>query len=278
MQPMLAAVGLHVLGKGECFATLWAAEGLLASVEILMLMEEAAVLETLPADVAQVRTAAVYVLTAVILHDGVVFENHATLWAFIGFESSVASLVEAQGHAVWESLIALLARKDAFLGMGHHVLGDRHLKLEFLAAQGAVERLFYCIIAVMVPQLTNCREDPLTFCTLKSTLLICLHLLLWSQKLLLPLPVLVSVFNEAAAVLEGKAAFFTGEGRELILVCVKVAVKVERLTAVESLPTLFADQTILFLSSHRVGVVLSVCVLILCVISIISQTLGQQLL
>ena len=281
-QPVLAAVCLHVLGKSKFFATLGAAEGFLASVKILMLMEEAAVLETLPADIAQVRPAVVCVLAAVILHDGVVFENHAALWAFIGFESHVASLVEAQGHGVWESLIALLTCKDAFLGMGHHVFGDRHLKLEFLAAQGAVVRLFYCIIAVVVPQLTNCREDPLTFCALKSALL-ARCLLLWGQKLLLPLPVLVSVFNEAAAVLEGKAAFFTGEGRELVLVSVKVAVKVERLAAVECLPALFAHQTVLFMFRHCIGVLLSVCLLIiftniLCAVRLTSQTLSRQLL
>lgn len=116
-----------------------------------MLMEEAAILEGLTADVAQVGARVVRVLATVVFHDGVVFENHAALRAFVGFQGGVTSLVGAQGRGVWESLTALLACEDALLGVGHHVLSDRHLKLEFLAAQGAVVRLFYCIAAVVVP-------------------------------------------------------------------------------------------------------------------------------
>lgn len=147
--------------------------------------------------------------------------------------------------------------------VGHHVLSDGDLKLEILAAQGAVVRLFYCIAAVVVPQLADCGEYPLTLCALKNALLHHLHLLFWSDELrLLTLPVFVSVFDEAAAVLKGKAAFFAGEGRELILMRVKVPVEVERLAAGEPLPALFADQAALFLLSSQISIHSSVCLLI----------------
>lgn len=97
-------------------------------------MEEAAVLESLAADVAEVRAAVVDMLAPVVFHDGVVFESHATLWTLIWFKSSVGFLVEAQGHDVWESLAALLAFKGALAGMHHHVLGNRYFELEILAA------------------------------------------------------------------------------------------------------------------------------------------------
>ena len=190
-------------------------------------------------------------------------EDHAALGAFIGFQSGVTSLVVAQGHGVWERLTAFLASENAFLGMGYHVLGYGHPELEVLAAQGAVVRLFCCIAAVVVPQLIHCREDPLTLCTLETSLLHHLQLLLWRNKLLLLLFMFVSVFNEAAAVLKGKATFFTGEGRELVLVRVEVAVKVERLAPVERLPTLFAHQTALFWLDCHIGVVLSVRLVII---------------
>jgi len=74
-QSVLAAVRLHVLGKGKPSATFRAAEGLLAGVQVLMLMEEAAVLEGLATDVAQVRAHVVGVLAPVVFHDGVMFEN-----------------------------------------------------------------------------------------------------------------------------------------------------------------------------------------------------------
>lgn len=114
-QSVLAAVCLHVLSEGKFFPAFRAAEGLLACVQILMLMEKAAVLEGLTADVAQVRARVVCVLAAVVFHDGVVFENHAALWAFIGFKCAVTPLVVAQGYTVRESLIALLACEDALL-------------------------------------------------------------------------------------------------------------------------------------------------------------------
>lgn len=124
MQSMLTAMRLHVLGKSEFFTALRAAEGLLACVQILMLMQEAAVLEGLTANIALVRPHVLCVLTTVVFHNGVVFEYHATLGAFVGFQGSVTSLVEAQGHTVREVLIALLACKDALQGVGLHVLGD----------------------------------------------------------------------------------------------------------------------------------------------------------
>lgn len=74
---------------------------------------------------------------------------------------------------------------------------------------------------------------------------------------------IISVFNEAAAVLKGKAAFFAGERRELILMCVKVAVKVERLSTVEHLSTLLAHQTALFWLSSQIGILLSVKLLVI---------------
>lgn len=117
MESMLAAVCLHVLSKGKFFTAFGAAERFLASVQILMLMEEAAVLEGLTADVAQVRACVVGVLATVVFHDRVVFENHSTLRAFIGFQSGVTSLVVAQGHGIWEGLTALLASKNALLGV-----------------------------------------------------------------------------------------------------------------------------------------------------------------
>lgn len=253
---MLAAVCLHVLSEGEFFTAFRAAEGLLTSVQILMLMEEAAIFEGLATDVAQVRARAVRVLAAVVLHDGVVFENHAALGAFVGFQGGVTSLVEVQSHGVWESLTAFLACEAALLGVVHHVLSDRHLKLELLSAQGAVVRLINCVGAVVVPQLIHCGEDRLTFCTLKTTVLRRFNLPLWSKELLLLLFMFIPVFNEAAAVLKSKAAFFTGEGRELVLMCVKVPVKVERLAAVEGLPALLAHQTALFWLHCQISILL----------------------
>lgn len=58
--------------------------------------------------------------------------------------------------------------------------------------------------------------------------------------LLLLLLVLAPVLDEAAAVLEGEAALLAGEGRELVLVHVKVAVELKGLAAVELLPTILA--------------------------------------
>ena len=69
VQSVLAAVCLHVLSKGKFFATFRAAEGFLACVQILMLMEEAAVLKSLATDVAHVRAHVVRVLATVVFHD-----------------------------------------------------------------------------------------------------------------------------------------------------------------------------------------------------------------
>lgn len=258
MESMLAAVRLHVLSKGKFLTAFGAAERLLASVQILVLMEEAAVLEGLTADVAQVRTRVVGVLATVVFHDRVVFENHATFGAFIGFEGGVTSLVVAQGHGVREGLAALLASKNALLGVRQHVLRDRNLKLEVLAAQRAVIRLFYQIAAVVVSQLVHSEEDHLALGALKSAVLRGLRLLFRSNELLLLLLVFVPVFDEAAAVLKGKAAFFAGERRELILVRVEVAVKVVRLPAGEGLSALLAHQTALFRLRCHIGALLSV--------------------
>lgn len=122
VQPVLATVRLHVVCKSKFLPTVEAAERLLTRVQVLVLMEEAAVLERLPADVAEVRAHAGRVLTPVILHDGVVFEDQATLGAFVRFQGSVTTLVAAQRHAVREGLTALLALEDALLGVADHVL------------------------------------------------------------------------------------------------------------------------------------------------------------
>jgi len=130
----------------------------------------------------------------------------------------VTSLVVAQGHAVWERLTTLPAREDAVLGVEHHVLRDGHLELELLAAQGAVVRLLHDVAAAVVPQLVHHGEDHLALCTLKTSLRLGLRRLLRRNDDFLLLFMFIPVFDEAAAVLKGQAAFFTGEGRELVLV------------------------------------------------------------
>lgn len=247
VQAVLPAMRLHVLGEGERFAALAAAEGLLARVQVLVLVEEAAVLEGLAADVAQVRAHLVRVLATVVLHDRVVPEDHVALWALIGLEGGVTSLVLPQGEEVMERLRTLLAAEHVLLGMSGHVLGDGDLHLKVLAAQRAVVRLFSIFAAIVVPQLVNGGEDGGALCTLKGALFNVFWLYLWREKwLLLLLPVFIPVFDEAAAVLESEATFFAGERCQVVLVCVKVAVEVKHLTAVELLSTVLAFQTRLF--------------------------------
>lgn len=122
VQSVLATVRLHVLCKSKFLTAFGAAERLLTCVQVLVLMEEAAVLESLSADVAEVRARAGRVLTPVIFHDRVVLEDHAALGTFVRFQGGVTSLVVAQRHAVWEGLTALLASEDVLLGMADHVL------------------------------------------------------------------------------------------------------------------------------------------------------------
>lgn len=122
VQPVLAAVRLHVLRKSKFLPTIEAAERLLTRVQVLVLMEEAAVLERLSTDVAELRAHAGRVLPPVIFHDRVVFEDQATLRAFVRFQGGVTALVAAQRHAVWKGLAALLAIEAALLGMADHVL------------------------------------------------------------------------------------------------------------------------------------------------------------
>lgn len=220
-------------------------------------MEEAAVLESLPTGVAEVRARAGRVLAPVVLHDRVVFEDHPALRTFVRFQGGVAALVVAQRHAVREGLTALLAFENALLGMADHVLGNGHLELEVLAAQGAVVRLFCCAAAAVVPQRIHRVEETLTFCTFKGALLRW-RLLLWGEEQLLLLFMLISVFDQAAPVLKGKATFFACKRGELVLVCVKVAVEVERLAAVEHHPAVLAQQAAFFRFRHRVTVLLSV--------------------
>lgn len=247
VKAVLPEVRLHVLGKGKCFAALTAAEGLLACVQVLVLVEEAAVLEGLAADVAQVRARMVRVLATVVLHDRVMPEDHVALWALIGLQGGMTSLVLAQGKEVMERLRALLAPEHVLLGVSGHVLGDGDLHLEVLPAQRAVVRLFNIFAAIVVPQLDNGGEDGGALCTLKGALLNVFWLYLWREKrLLLLLLVFISMFDEAAAVLESEVTFFAGERCQVVLMCVKVAVKVKHLTAVKLLSTVLAFQTRLF--------------------------------
>lgn len=243
VKSVLPAVRLHVLGEGEHLAALAAAEGLLARVQELVLVEEAAVLEGLAADVAQVRAHAVRVLATVVLHDRVVLEDHVALWALVGLEGGVTPLVLAQGKEVVERLRALLAPEHVLLGVSGHVLGDGDLHLEVLSAQWTMVRLFGRFVAIVAPQLVDGGKDGGALRTLKAALLHGFRLYLWREKWLLLLPVFVPVFNEAAAVLESETTLFAGEWRQVVLVCVKVAVEVERLATVELLSTVFAFQT-----------------------------------
>lgn len=253
VQPVLATVRLHVLCKSKFLPALQAAERLLTRVQVLVLMEEAAVLESLPADVAEVRARAGRVPAPVILHHRVVFEDHPALRTFVRFQGGVAALVVAQRHAVREGLAAFLAFENALLGMADHVLGDGHLELEVLAAQGAVVRLFCCAAAAVVPQGIHRVEETRTFCTFEGALLRW-RLLLWGEQQLHLLFMLISVFDQAAPVLKGKATFFACKRGELVLVCVKVAVEVERLAAVERHPAILAQQAAFFRFRHRVAV------------------------
>lgn len=69
---------------------------------------------------------------------------------------------------------------------------------------------------------------------------------------------LISVFDQAAPVLKGKATFFACKRGELVLVCVKVAVEIKRLAAVEHHSAILAQQAAFFRFCHRVTVLLSV--------------------
>lgn len=57
---------------------------------------------------------------------------------------------------------------------------------------------------------------------------------------------LISVFDQAAPVLEGKATFSACERGELVLVRVEVAVEIKRLAAVERHPAILAQQATFF--------------------------------
>lgn len=253
VQPVLATVRLHVVRKGKFLATVEAAEGLLARVQVLVLMEEAAVLERLPADVAEVGAHAGRVPPPVILHDGVVSEDQAALGALVRFQGGVAPLVAAQRRAVREGLAALLALEDALLGVDGHVLGDGHLELELLAAQRAVVRLLRRAAAAVGPQGVHRVEDAAARRAFEGAFVRWGLLLRGEEKLLL-LFVLVSVFDQAAPVLEGQAALLARQRRELVLVRVKVAVEVKRLAPVEHHPAVFAQHAALFGFRRRVGV------------------------
>lgn len=275
-RPVLTTVCLHVLGEGKRLATLTAAEGFLACVQVLVLVEEATVLEGLAADVAEVRARMVHVLATVVLHDRVMPKDHATLWALIGLEGSMTSLVLAQGKEIMKRLRALLAPEHVLLGVSGHVLGDGDLHLEILAAQRAVVRLFRIFAAIVVPQLVNGGEDGGALCTLKGALLFIFWLYLWRDKWLhFLLLVFIPVFDETAAVLESEATFFAGEWCQVVLMCMKMAVEVEHLTPVELLSAVLAFQTRLFGLSSQVSDWLS-CLLFLdipCAIKLLFNSL-----
>lgn len=67
---------------------------------------------------------------------------------------------------------------------------------------------------------------------------------------------LMSVFDQAAPVLKAKATFFACKWGELVLVRVKVAVEIERLTAVEHHPAILAQQAAFFRFCCQVSVLL----------------------
>lgn len=120
-------------------------------------------------------------------------------------------------------------------------------------------RLFCCIVAVVVPQFTHLSKDPLAFCTLIPKWSPCFVLQLCSLEVLLFLFVLVPVFDEAAAVLEGKATFFAGWGQELVLMRMKVPVKVEHLALAKLLATLLTLPAALSLFSCRICLFVVIC-------------------
>lgn len=130
---VLAIVSAQVLGKSERFSTLAAAEGLLARVQVLMLVQEAGVLETLAADVAVVG-ALLRVSPPVILHDGAMPEDHSTLGTRVGLKSSVGSLMNPQSQGRLKALVALQTTERTFQGVCLHVSSDGHSVLKLLAA------------------------------------------------------------------------------------------------------------------------------------------------
>lgn len=109
------------------------------------------------------------------------------------------------------------------------------------------------MVAVMVPQFTYCSEYPLAFCTLISKRRPRFVLHLCSLQVLFFFLVFVPVFDEASAVLEGKAAFFAGQGQQLILMCVKVPMEVKHLALAEALAALLAHQAKFPLFIRRIG-------------------------
>lgn len=183
-----------------------------------MLLQEAGILEVLPTDVALVGALCVLcVLTTVVLHDRAVPEHHATLGARVGLEGGMGALVVTQRKYVREALVALLAAEVVgSQGVALHVAGDGDLHAELFAAQGAAVRLIRGTVAGVEPQFAQCWESLFTVVTLEAWPLLLVDSL-WAPS---PLPlhrlfnlllVLTAVLDEAAAVMEGKAALLTGE-------------------------------------------------------------------
>lgn len=85
---------------------------------------------------------------------------------------------------------------------------------------------------------------------------------------------LISVFDQAAPVLKGKATFFACKWGELVLVGVKVAVEIKRLAAVENHPAILAQQATFFRFSHHVAVLIESNLLLLHPIDITRPPLG----
>lgn len=130
---MLAHVSTQVLGKSKCFPAVTAAKGLFTCVQILMLVQEAGIVEALTTQAAVIRTL-LGVSPSVILHDGAMPEDHPTLGTSKGLESSVGPLMNPQCHSRLKTLVALQTAERIFQGVCLHVGSDGHSILKLLAA------------------------------------------------------------------------------------------------------------------------------------------------
>lgn len=81
---MLAKMCSHVLCKSECFATVRAVIRLLATMEILVLMQKTTVFEVLPTDFAHVLPF-IHMSAPMVLHNGAMPEDHVAVWTLIRF-------------------------------------------------------------------------------------------------------------------------------------------------------------------------------------------------
>lgn len=187
------------------------------------------------------------------------FEHHTALGTFVGFQSGMTSLMGAESDAVGEMLATLLALENILERMGLHVLGDCHPKLKLPAAQRAVVRLIWKIVAAVTPELLDCCEALLTASACETPLLACVRLLIRTCKVLPLLFVCLSVFDETAAVHKCQITFFAGE-RCRVIVCMEVSVEVQGLSAIKPFPTVLALQPRLLTCPHCVQCIISLAV------------------